>query len=813
MLLVAPAGYGKTTLARQWLADREHAWYQATSASSDVAALALGLATVASEVVPGTGESLRGRLQTLRDAASESASLAADLARDVVEWPSDVRLVIDDYQLFAESGDAEVFIEHFIRSTALPLLVLSRSRPAWVTAKGLLYGEVVELGRNVLAMTHAEAAEALSSSHDKLPGLVALAEGWPAVIGLAALVPYPLPAQNSEMPETLHEFFAEELYDAVGSETRKVAAKLSIAPVVDDAVARALFGKRWATALDRCYRAGFLTRVSTEYEMHPLVRQFLRTKRADFDPEEMQDAAELVANAYVATARWDDAVTVAAEFGLIDVALQVLSDALDHVLAEGRLTTLRRWLDFVRPVTPTAPIVSLTSIELDFRAGDWTSAGSKARNLARAIATDGPLASRVYLRAGQMAHIDDRHKEALRLFTAAKEQARTPRDLRNALWSRLLTLCDLEQRGEAESTLAELESLPALTPDDLLRAGQGRLQFASRWGALADAIESVAGVVDSVGDSKDPLVRTGFLQTYGAALGLLARYREATPIAERQLEEAERYHLDWIVPHALQMGAVAQMGRRDFEGATKSIDRSVRLALEQGNLHTQVNGLVLKARTYLCCGSAERAVEVLSNRDKPFTSPGMEGEYLATLGLCLACCGRTEEAFARTLESQHVSSQLDAEPMREFTHLVAAHVHDGAIESALYDKALRTARNTGNFDAFVCAYRAFPPLLDGLKDADPHDSKLFADLVIEVDPSHAEKIGLLAPTRSKHEKEPLTRREQEVLDLMCQGLANREIARALWISESTVKVHVHHVLAKMGVRSRTEAVAASFESD
>src|SRR5205085_12404512 len=60
MLLVAPAGYGKTTLARQWLADNRHAWYQATPASSDVPALALGLAATAADVVGRVGESLRG---------------------------------------------------------------------------------------------------------------------------------------------------------------------------------------------------------------------------------------------------------------------------------------------------------------------------------------------------------------------------------------------------------------------------------------------------------------------------------------------------------------------------------------------------------------------------------------------------------------------------------------------------------------------------------------------------------------------------------------------------------------------------------
>jgi LuxR family maltose regulon positive regulatory protein len=43
IMLVAAAGYGKTTLARQWLEDKPHAWYRVTPASSDVAALVLGL--------------------------------------------------------------------------------------------------------------------------------------------------------------------------------------------------------------------------------------------------------------------------------------------------------------------------------------------------------------------------------------------------------------------------------------------------------------------------------------------------------------------------------------------------------------------------------------------------------------------------------------------------------------------------------------------------------------------------------------------------------------------------------------------------
>ena len=70
-------------------------------------------------------------------------------------------------------------------------------------------------------------------------------------------------------------------------------------------------------------------------------------------------------------------------------------------------------------------------------------------------------------------------------------------------------------------------------------------------------------------------------------------------------------------------------------------------------------------------------------------------------------------------------------------------------------------------------------------------------------------IPFSGPVLRELEQEP-TAREVEVLQLVADGLVNREIGQRLFLSEETVKSHVRHLLAKLQARSRAHAVAVGF---
>jgi DNA-binding NarL/FixJ family response regulator len=121
---------------------------------------------------------------------------------------------------------------------------------------------------------------------------------------------------------------------------------------------------------------------------------------------------------------------------------------------------------------------------------------------------------------------------------------------------------------------------------------------------------------------------------------------------------------------------------------------------------------------------------------------------------------------------------------------------------------IREVGSLGAWDAIVSTVRAEPAVLATVADAGEIDHFLRRALRSSADHDLARKaagIDLGPRARSGARGSLLTRREREVLELIKEGLTNREIAKALFLSQATVKVHVRHILEKTGSRTRTEA--------
>ena len=98
-----------------------------------------------------------------------------------------------------------------------------------------------------------------------------------------------------------------------------------------------------------------------------------------------------------------------------------------------------------------------------------------------------------------------------------------------------------------------------------------------------------------------------------------------------------------------------------------------------------------------------------------------------------------------------------------------------------------------------------------LKDAPPQELLAAVRSTAEGDSALSPIVADRLMTRVRTPRTSLTPRELEVLQLVAAGASNRQIGQDLMLSEATVKSHLVHIYDKLGVRSRTSAVASARE--
>ena len=272
------------------------------------------------------------------------------------------------------------------------------------------------------------------------------------------------------------------------------------------------------------------------------------------------------------------------------------------------------------------------------------------------------------------------------------------------------------------------------------------------------------------------------------------------------LEQAEDYQLSWVVPQAQWLLASASLGVRDFATTYRWINRLERTAVKLGDPHLTLNTAALRARLLLTFQKPEEARDALPVDASHGVNPAMRAEVLAMRALVSAVLG-VEDAAREADDAAAMTRSVEVRAFVACAHAICRPSNKNIAE------AFGLAKRLAVWDPLVCAMRAHPPLLVSLASRVSRRPQLEAVLQRSHDFDLARQAGIALSPRPRSRGSALSPREREVLGLVHNGLTNKEIGHILFISPGTAKVHVRHILDKVGARTRTEAATRTLDHD
>ncbi|MGH2972282.1 MAG: LuxR C-terminal-related transcriptional regulator, partial [Gaiellaceae bacterium] len=706
-------------------------------------------------------------------------------------------VVVDDYHHALESEDAEAFFEELVALTEFRLLITSRERPSWLAARKVVYGEAAVVGMEALAFTDEEALEVLGGRDE---GIVAEARGWPAVIGLAAMrksgdVAAGLP------PDELYRFFAEDLFQNASPQLRDALFLMALAGAEGT---RALLGREHVQITEEATERGFLA--ADGRDVHPLFRGFVLAKLGDLDDASVatliRSAIEWLSN----ERRWDDCLFVLERFPSDSLIIEILHGGLAEMLDSGRIASVKQWLALTRERSLLDhPMVLLAEAEVALR----ERADSKALALGEEAAQGltGDLGARALLVAARAAHLRDNPTDVSRLCSLGVARAEGAAARVESLWIAFASALE-HAPADAAKILEQLRAERYSGSVHRFRLAVGEGTRLAQAGGVTKAIQNLTRARELMTTIRDPFARTNLLHHFAYTLILSARYAEALAIANDALQEGREAGLEFVVDHALIRQAGACNGMRRLGGARSAID-----ALERRSASASdyvLSHIVLeRTRSALAVGDFQLAQTLLATQ-RESVRPGFRSEIRGYEAILLAASGEVDRALDTLGDSETYAAYVEGAALAEVTRAIAEVVSNEP-ERALV--VLGRLFERGEVDAVVTGYRIHPNLAR-VALGTSLQAQMTALLIRSRDFDLARQIGLKV-AREARPRERLSAREQDVYDLLVQGRSNGEIARTLFISESTTKVHVRHIFEKLGVHSRAEAarMAISVEPD
>jgi len=849
-VISAPAGFGKTTLVTQWLecAPYPSAWLSLDESDSDATRFLAYFVTALRTIEPreasvgNIGQGALSVLQSLQPPPAEA--VLTSLINDVVALPDGMILVLDDYHLIEAQviHDALTFLlEHL--PPQMHLVIATRQDPSLPLARLRARGQLTELRASDLRFTSAEAAEFLNQvmgldlSAEDIAALEARTEGWIAGLQLAAIS-----MQRREDTASLiksfagsHRYVLDYLVEEVlEQQSERVQTFLLRTSILDRLCASLCDAVRFGSAgtptgqddgqaiLEMLDRANlFIVPLDNErcwYRYHRLFADLLRQRLQNATSSTGAEGGG-VDEYHRRASLWHE------NKGLEIEAFQHAVAASDIERAERLMKGAGMPLQYRGAMIPVMNwLASLPTTVLDARPSLWVTYASALTMLGQPISS-----------------VEEKLQAAEAALAAAALQDAEAKDLLGQVASIRAMLAIPQYQVETIITQSQ-RALEYLHPDNLpvRTAATWTLGYAYQLqGDRAAASRAYTNVI-SIGQASGNI-----MLTIGAATGLgqiqegenqlyvaAESYRHVLQLAgdpplptaaETYLGLARIYYqwndLDVAQQNARQGLQLARqmetvdtpaaceaflarlkLAQGDVAGAAAILTKAEQFMRQRNFVHRMPEVAAAQVRTLLLQGNLAAAGDLAEEYELPISqarvhlAQGDTGEALAVLG-----------PLRRQVEAKGwPDERLKVLVLQAVAHQRMTHPPHGEEEEAveLLGEALAMAEQGGFIRIFVDEGPSMARLL-----YEAHNRGIAPDYVRRLLAAFPSAEPRKTQALESELVEPLSERELEVLQLIAEGLSNPEIASRLHLSLHTVKTHARNIYGKLGVRSRTQAVA------
>ncbi len=850
-LISAPAGFGKTTLASAWVQQIKYpvAWLSLDEGDNELTRFLsysiAALQTIDANIAKGA----LSALQSPQPPPTEA--ILTSLINEIATLPDNPStgsgqsfiLVLDDYHVIDARpiDDALTFLlEHL--PPQMHLVIATREDPNISLARMRVRGQLTELRIADLRFTYTESAEflnqrmSLSLSDEDVTALEARTEGWIAGLQLAA-ISMQGQKDNTSFIQSFsgsHHFVLDYLLEEVlQQQSESIQSFLLFTSILDrlcgplcDAVILDPSTPGQETLTHLANANLFIVPLDNErrwYRYYHLFAELLQQRLYKLVSSTQYDGVS-VNKLHIRASRWyenggyeAEAFHHAAAAGELDRALRLVEGKGLPLYVRGALVPVLKWLE------------SLPEREFDKRPVLWV------------------IYARALTAAGQPRSVEEKLQAAESALQDSELDAET-RDMIGRIASNRATLAYTKYQPDTVIVQAQ-RALEYLSPDNLatrsmttLALGVGYMQKGNRAAAI-QAFEAARSGSQKIGDNFGTAIATmalgnmyemenklylatetqrQALQLFGAVpiniayeshLGLARIFYQWNDLDSAQHHGEKSVHLARQYDETIDRYIICEvflaylkLAQGDVSGAAALLSETNRSVQQYNYFHRIPEVAAAQVVIFLHQGKVVAAADLAKKHELPLSQARVHlaaGEPTTALAVL--------EPWRRQVEVRGWQDERLKVMVLQAIALQAHGEKDKAVQ--LLGEALALAAPGGFIRLFVDEGL---PMAHLISEAAVHGimpdyiSKLLEAFETE-QMKDADETPILTASDSQPLIEPLSPRDLEVLQLVAQGLSNREISERLFLALSTVKTHNRNIFGKLQVNRRTEAIVRARE--